>query len=453
MTKIQYRLNNFDSEQARNGALCALVPVRYSDGSDIWSIVNNVPNPDLKGAGTCEVTASATFRFFADSKLYSIDKNGNCINDSTVKLMLATIVDSKVKYVGSVVPSTARARATRSMAGADGIGNSEISYESERNIYIDSLNARDQFATDILKGIMAHMEKDPTSVSEHIMQQYCESAYKWASFMLYSAANSRGEVIDNTETKITKKVAVGELENNQEKLFNNIIYSMEKTDFEEDGKDKEGNPIKIYSERIINPVLNTLIRKYLRSSKTPEGAEEKDYILWNYEDFLNRMERIQYSELNKVGEEEYSQRIINPKLNDLTEAFLKHSSSGEGDIKEYAAFEDLTTLIENLQHEIENAKYQRVEIYKLDDRLNSLLSKFDSFLTKLDTQNQNLVNINTSIQTFTTAMDARLAAIEEGIGGLSSQISSAESNILAAMPQCKYTPPAENSEPEGTNEE
>ena len=62
------------------------------------------------------------------------------------------------------------------------------------------------------------------------MSFYCNMAYRWAANMMNESAKTRAIYKDKTATTNLKEVAVGELTNNTEKLLNNIMVALKKTD-------------------------------------------------------------------------------------------------------------------------------------------------------------------------------------------------------------------------------
>lgn len=365
MAKITYNLSAFDSVKASAGALVVMVSSGYSNATITNVNITGgteVANIDFFGAGICRPESDNKYNFTVNSIVYSFDRSGiaKSTNATGKKLMMAA-VNNSISTTGNTVDAASSGSTTRSSDG-----DTTTVVENVQRV-VDSLNARDNFALQALHGIFNNMKKDPATLSDNEMVYYCQQAYQWAANMMTVAASSRAKLNDTTATDITEPVEVGSFETNTEKLLNNIIFALERTDYKE-------------------------------TIGTGDAAVD-----------------------------EYSERIINPKLNKL---------------------------LEDLQETISNKKYERVTVYKLDD----ILTTLNTLNTTLTT---GFANIVTALNTFTSNMNTRFTNVESAISsaksdvisampstsGLatSSDVSSAESAIIAAMPSCRYTPPSDNN--------
>ena len=115
---------------------------------------------------------------------------------------------------------------------ASGTTTTTVNYGSGSDIIIDSLNARDEFAVQALKQLLDKVP-NPTAVSDSEMSYYCDAAYQWAAHMMEASANARGsfnQQSSSTEMTTTRAdVAESSLSTNTEKLLNNIVSALEKT--------------------------------------------------------------------------------------------------------------------------------------------------------------------------------------------------------------------------------
>lgn len=233
VTRIAYKLENFDKERASSGALCAIVDSTVTETPEGHSFDNvgsdGTPNPLLVGFGVCTLTDSRHYNITVNSTKYQFDNNGNWTDSkegSKLKIMIATVLDP-VSYSGNVVDSSTTPSETRNKDGEyDDSGT--IEYKNVKKA-IEALYPRDHFAIEALKGIMSKVD-EPHALSDSVMNMYCGAAYQWAANMMAAAANSRGILNDETESGTTKTVEVGALDNNTDKLLNNLIAEMERND-------------------------------------------------------------------------------------------------------------------------------------------------------------------------------------------------------------------------------
>ena len=443
---------------------------------------------DLTKEGLNIEAADSAYTPFTDKELDSA-LSGKTIVSNTGKIVTSfkkAPAGSVLPYVGNIdgepvyfnkegvaLDGTKLSLATTTISNKGTQGEAQTRSEDEAEFVMNSFNFKEQAAVKALAAIIG-LEDKPLDYDDSKIKLMVAMAFRVAVEFQNRAIEFRKKE-DPIEKNEDIDIDISELTSISDKLLYNLINSLRRTDYEEDTKevDKEGNPIKEYSERFINPKMNKIFKDYLKAiyagtqdfapqaSTDPQDPQGTKY--WDFENLLKLFWREQYKkddtdeEGNSIGS--YAQRIINPKLNKAVKAFLKPTAtSGTKEYLElvefldlykkffksttqgqdYAAFEDLIKSLEKIQETADNKTYERV-----------LIKGFDTLLNKLDTMNTNLAAINTSIQAFTTAMNARLAAIETNTGGLSSQISNAETNIIDAMPEipefhCNYTPPSES---------
>lgn len=274
MGKITYNLSEFNKSEAENGALVVAIKSDYYNPDDpethsIDNITYDSTTREWKktenflGAGVARYNNQ--FFLTVDSVEYSFAHNGLGISNPNYVIMMGT-VGTKVIPVGNTVISTTtnttvrRAKSANKRAGTteeETKDETTIEDKVNDNVVIDYMSVRDQFAVQALRSIMAQV-KDPASVGDSVMTNYCEMAYQWAANMMAAAANARATLDDQTASEYVTEAEVGSFESNTEKLLNNIWSALRKTDFEETVQVGEESHT-IYSERTINPTLNALL--------------------------------------------------------------------------------------------------------------------------------------------------------------------------------------------------
>lgn len=266
MAKITYSLEEFNPTKALEGALCVVVKSSYSD-STISNIVDAIgtANSSFVGTGICSYNGQDTYSINIESKSYKFNEEGNGLYDHyDCKVMLGT---AKLDLLasGNMVTSSS----TTTTVSTRGDTTTDVDYSKTSKVLIDSLNARDEFAIHALRELLCHMP-DPSSVSDSEMNFYCDKAYRWAANMMSASANARGtytneETTTNTTTTDKADVSTNSLTSNTEKLLNNIVAALEKTDYSE--TDPTTGKVTAYHERVklqftelIN-FLNTYVKK------------------------------------------------------------------------------------------------------------------------------------------------------------------------------------------------
>lgn len=229
MARTVYNISAFDSSQVMEGTLCVMVSSSVS-GSTIANIdTSGSANASFKGAGICKIEGLDTYSMMVQGVKYKFNKSGAGIySASSYKIMLASI-DSNAASSGNAIKSSSTTVVTRS---ASGTTTTTVNYGSGSDIIIDSLNARDEFAVQALKQLLDKVP-NPTAVSDSEMSYYCDAAYQWAAHMMEASANARGsfnQQSSSTEVTTTRAdVAESSLSTNTEKLLNNIVSALEKT--------------------------------------------------------------------------------------------------------------------------------------------------------------------------------------------------------------------------------
>lgn len=275
MATTQYKMHRFSSSNAQEGALVAMVLTSIKDGDVVstatWT--GEDPNP-LKGVGICGY-GSNVFRLTLNGITYSFDTLGGGVSDNALgyKIMLAETSD-KPATAGNVVETTSTTTVTRGATG-EIIGTKDVPGDS--SVMISNMEVRDQFAIYILKTLMEKTERNISAMTENEKMYYCDVAYQWAASMMTQASKARanvetegssggGTASDGTTRGIS--VDSSEVTSTTDKLLNNIISALERTD----EKRKSGNE-DVFYERVILPDLKTQIDEYVSHTETPEEGD------------------------------------------------------------------------------------------------------------------------------------------------------------------------------------
>lgn len=241
IARTQYKLSEFKAEEAKAYSLVAMVKDTASITSPIYNLLETgADNPDFKGAGICRSgSGSSAFSLTIEGTTYLFNTSGLPAHSAAngYRLYMAVIVET-IDASGNAATGTQTGNVTRD---ADGnIIDNGTTYNINKTIAIDSLNARDQFAVEALNSIISKMEQDPTTLNDSAISHYCQQAYKYAAYMMTASANARGTFDDETaSTSDAKKAAVGALENNTDKLLNNIIVTLERAQKKEGAEGEE----------------------------------------------------------------------------------------------------------------------------------------------------------------------------------------------------------------------
>jgi len=201
---------DFNYDEAVNKQLCAVV-----DSDD-----------NVIGTGVVVLQSSSYLEITIDGVKYVFDAYGYPRSNNAAGYTLK-MAESRVDPVsaGSVVSGSTKY--TRTYNAETG----EMEYEADPNssyqMTIDTLNARDQFAIQVLRGIMDNLES-PETKGQNEISYYCDVAYKWAAYMMAESSKARALIKDEDESSIAHAENIGYLADNTEKLLNNIVAAIEK---------------------------------------------------------------------------------------------------------------------------------------------------------------------------------------------------------------------------------
>lgn len=298
MAKLTYRLSKFDAKKAETGVLCVMVTEDVLEGGTISNLnLDGSENSSFLGAGICKYVSSNLFELTIDSSIYQFDGDGNGKSPQSIvgkyKLLFGYI-KANLTLSGNAFVSDTTTIVTR---GDDGITNTTVEYGKKSYNIIDSLNARDEFAVQALRELMCHIP-DPSALSESDMNYYCNIAYKWAANMMQASADARGSFVQETSSSGTSTptstsltpISSSSLTSNSEKIFNNILAVLERTDNVETISEKS-----VYSKRVRAqiPELITLLSSYL--------ADTDNKIL-GLKDLISAIKEISNNKSSTTGE-------------------------------------------------------------------------------------------------------------------------------------------------------
>ena len=228
MAKITYNISPFDTLKAKRGELCIFINADSGISPDTTTIISNVivqdgkivRNPVIGGIGICRYK-QGNITFTCDGVVHTFI-GVNAASDEEGFLMMAEISESleQGNAFESATTTTTSVRAGTRAEDPNVVTTSTT--DSASTVFVDSLNARDEFALQVLKVMIGKMD-DPASVSNSVMYYYCDAAYRWASNMMVLAAGTRSSVEQSEDAKIE----VQSLESNADKLLNNILNTLD----------------------------------------------------------------------------------------------------------------------------------------------------------------------------------------------------------------------------------
>lgn len=161
-------------------------------------------------------------RYYAyyNGKRYDFMPSGKCFdNDSDHQLYFAETTIT-----------------TKQDSKNDSMTRSDSSSGSTETVTLSSLKPRDYFAQEALNAILKNME-NPLELQDYDINLITELSYKIAQSMITASAAMRAadEKADsgsssNTDKNTATRMDTGTLTTNTEKLLNNLIYALERTD-------------------------------------------------------------------------------------------------------------------------------------------------------------------------------------------------------------------------------
>ena len=231
-------------------ALC-VVAKPGKQGGDIVSSSNP---EDCVGAGICsEKDSTGRYSCVVDGIVYKFTPSGKPANNEASNWWCYLAKANKEAVdAGTVVGEIDGKTIVREEDGSIRFLPGE-----KVSVSVNNLNARDQYALQVLHGFLEHIDK-PASLSPNEISYYCDKAYEWASYLITTAAAARATVYkDGGVTSAKKDIDVDDLSSNMEILLNNLVVEMEKTDITERDESREVNS-KLITLRHLDTVVEVL---------------------------------------------------------------------------------------------------------------------------------------------------------------------------------------------------
>lgn len=356
MAKQTYILKPFESSKASSGALCVMVKNGVSD--KITNINSDgTTNPNFMGAGIC-TQGNGGFTMMINGVVYQFNSKGEGLHPLSIrdcKLMLGEI-ETTINTSGNAATSNTTTIVTR---GQDGSTTTKVDYSKTNDVIIDSLNARDEFAVNVLKQLLGSVP-NPSALSNNEMNFFCNRAYQWAANMMEASANARGSFTQEASTttgtpsNVTTRadVTTESLLSNTEKLLNNIVSALERTDYAETVSGKV-----IYHDRVKVQFteLMDFLKTYIKNGESVVGL--KDLISAINKDLVASLGKINDSNsavLNKLADIAVA--------NDTTVKALSNTTSTQA------------KSIESLSSDVESLKSQGITSADIDARVKAWLN-------------------------------------------------------------------------------
>lgn len=356
MAKQTYILKPFESSKASSGALCVMVKNGVSD--KITNINSDGTfNPNFMGAGIC-IQGNGGFTMMINGVVYQFNSKGEGLHPLSIrswKLMLGEI-EATINTSGNAATSNTTTIVTR---GQDGSTTTKVDYSKTNDVIIDSLNARDEFAVNVLKQLLSSVP-NPSALSNNEMNFFCNRAYQWAANMMEASANARGSFTQEASTttgtpsNVTTRadVTTESLSSNTEKLLNNIVSALERTDCAETVSGKV-----IYHDRVKVQFteLMDFLKTYVKNGENVVGL--KDLISAINKDLVASLGKINDSNsavLNKLADIAVANDTTVKTLSDTTATQAKS--------------------IESLSKDIESLKSQGITSADIDARVKAWLN-------------------------------------------------------------------------------
>lgn len=260
MEYITYYLKPFDSTAAQRGNLCVVTKYGFS-GSQISTDSGNFIQVCI-----CTSPSPIDFTVVINGVTCLFDDKGypKDITSKDYQLFMGSS-DIQVEQYGTAIRRAKKVVTTRGADGAVSTEEKEYELGESKNIMISNMTPRDNFALQALRAIIPTLP-DLKNIGDTERYYWCDSAYKWAATMMDRAAQVRATFVDETESSTTEGVEVGELETNTDKLLNNLIATLEKTQ----SVIIDGHQ-QVVSERVSIPKLMEWLSAYNHHTSTEAG--------------------------------------------------------------------------------------------------------------------------------------------------------------------------------------
>lgn len=306
MAKQTYILKPFEHSKASSGALCIMVKNGVSD--KITNINSDgTANSNFMGAGIC-TKGNERFTMMINGVVYQFNSKGEGLYPLSIrswKLMLGE-VETTINTSGNAATSNTTTIVTR---GQDGSTTTKVDYSKTNDVIIDSLNARDEFAVNVLKQLLSSIP-NPSAISNNEMNFFCNRAYQWAANMMEASANARGTFTQEASSttgipsNITTRADISSdsLSSNTEKLLNNIVSALERTDYAETISDKivYSKKVKVQFAELID-FLNTYVKGDTKTVTDSEGKPSTTTSVLGLKDIIAAIDRLNKSSAGEVS--------------------------------------------------------------------------------------------------------------------------------------------------------
>lgn len=356
MAKQTYILKPFESSKASSGVLCVMVKNGVSD--KITNINSDgTANSNFMGAGIC-TQGNGGFTMMINGVVYQFNSKGEGLHPLSIrtwKLMLGEI-EATINTSGNAATSNTTTIVTR---GQDGSTTTKVDYSKTNDVIIDSLNARDEFAVNVLKQLLSSVP-NPSALSNNEMNFFCNRAYQWAANMMEASANARGSFTQEASTttgtpsNVTTRanVTTESLLSNTEKLLNNIVSALERTDYAETVSGKV-----IYHDRVKVQFteLMDFLKTYIKNGESVVGLK----------DLISAINRDLVASLGKINDSNFA--VLNKLAdiavaNDATVKTLSNTISNQA------------KSIESLSNDVKSLKSQGITSADIDARVKAWLN-------------------------------------------------------------------------------
>lgn len=220
--------------------------------------------------------------------------------------------------------------------------NYASSFTSDANvstIEVDSLNARDQFATQVLNGMLAKLP-NPAGLSDNEMNYYCNASYQWAANMMAAAARTRTSVSVADGASISNTESIGSLDNNTEKLLNNLVVVTTglKNAQESTRETITTGTSTTYSERVtLKDVTMSDLQKLLEQKSGKTITTEGGVTTTTY---TGKSPHDVAVESKMDG---YQTKLV--ELKNILDAYVAHTATSQSDTKTKVGLDDLINAI------------------------------------------------------------------------------------------------------------
>jgi hypothetical protein len=253
----------FNADKAIKGQ--TLAALKTVEGEEVMYSVENF-----------KLVTSDKYSATVDGVTHYYDIDGNCVDGSGA---------GNLVFVKGDIQKSIDNAATSGDSGGDPAKKATIS----------SLNPRDYFAQEVMNGFMRNIDK-PFNLSDADIYKYTTLSYKIAQSMINVSADNRSTDPQSSSTDPSAEVVIDKatLNGNTEKLLNNIVAALDKTNAEI----TVGTEVDLKAERITIPELNKLIEdlktlqeNYVKDGNSTVGLKDLIAAIGNI-DFTNLISAI-----------------------------------------------------------------------------------------------------------------------------------------------------------------